>query len=276
MQFQTVNELYLKVTNDDNTDTIVTKLGAFIGGSNFGQRNYKFEKLLLGPQNSIGQAVVGSVVRRITGENVPLTKVTLNGSSTTYYSSNGQHVVCYKLKPGEMISIESENLLAFTSSCAYSVRFLGVGVISQKGFVITTLTGTDDNSLVAFLSEGNPMVLTNTSIGLTLSCDPDSVIGWIGEDSCDPDIKLDTNWKTFVAQASGETYMFEWSVGKKVTVLLQPTERTSGVDLGIDSGKAQINPQQSINQQVEGIQNSIQNAGQILENVKGITNLLNL
>ena len=81
-----------------------------------------FEKVLLGPQKSLAQAALGSLMRRVTGENIPLMKVTMNGPSETFYAVNAQHVVIYKLEPGETISVESENLLAFTQDCKYSVR----------------------------------------------------------------------------------------------------------------------------------------------------------
>lgn len=135
LTFETVNELTLKVTCTGN-DVLFTKAGAFIAGENSGPKNYKFEKLLLGPQNNFAQAALGSLVRRVTGENIPLMKVSLNGSSTTYYASYGQHVVIYKLEMGETISVESENILAFTQDCDYSVRFIGCGVLSQKGLTI--------------------------------------------------------------------------------------------------------------------------------------------
>ena len=51
-------------------------------------------------------------------------KVSLNGDSVTYYANYGQHVVIYQLAQGETISVESENILAFTQDCDYSVRFI--------------------------------------------------------------------------------------------------------------------------------------------------------
>lgn len=132
IKFETINELTLKVTTTGN-DVIFTKTGAFIAGDCSGNTNYRFEKVLLGPQKSLAQAALGSLMRRVTGENIPLTKVTMNGPSETYYAESAQHVLVYKLEPGETISVESENLLAFTQDCKYSVRFIGVGVLSQKG-----------------------------------------------------------------------------------------------------------------------------------------------
>ena len=114
--FETVNELTLKVTCSGN-ETLFVKAGAFIAGDNVGPKNYKFEKVLLGPQNNIGQALLGQLARRITGENLPLMKVNLNGDSVTYYANYGQHIVIYQLAQGETISVESENMGVSQSLC---------------------------------------------------------------------------------------------------------------------------------------------------------------
>ena len=63
LKFETVNELTLKVTCTGN-DVLFAKAGAFIAGENAGEKNYKFEKVLLGPQNRPGQALLGQLARR--------------------------------------------------------------------------------------------------------------------------------------------------------------------------------------------------------------------
>ena len=68
----------------------------------------------------------------------------------------------------------------------------------------------------------------------TIAVDPDAVICWIGHGNCDPEIRADVNWKTFIGQASGESYTFEWSGREAVTVIIQPAERSGGIRLGID------------------------------------------
>lgn len=113
MTFEIVNELALKV-HARQGETIFTKAGAYVGGQSLGGRNYKFEKVLLGPQGSVTQALVGQIARRFTGENLPLMKVNCNGESITYYANDQQHVTVVKLQQGETISVESENILAFT------------------------------------------------------------------------------------------------------------------------------------------------------------------
>ena len=233
LTFETLNELTLKVTCT-GSDVIFTKAGAFIAGENLGAKNYKFEKVLLGPQNNIGQALLGSLARRVTGENLPLMKAHLNGDSVTYYANYGQHVVIYHLQPGEVISVESENILAFSQDCDYSVRFIGVGVLSQKGLATSTLTGRGMNAYVAVLSDGNPIVLSNVATGSTISVDPDAVVCWVGNGHCDPSVRADVSWKTFIGQASGESYQFEWNGNDRVTVIIQPSERTGGISVSMD------------------------------------------
>ena len=225
LKFETINELTLKVTCSGN-DVLFTKAGSFIAGESPSGKNYQFEKLLLGPQNSLAQAALGSLLRRVTGENLPLMKVTMNGDSVTYYANFGQHVLVYKLAIGETVSVESENILAFTQDCKYDVRFIGCGIISQKGLATSTLTGTGNSAYVAILSDGNPIVMSNIQNQSTISVDPDAVICWMGQSgTCDPSIRTDLSWKNFIGQASGESYAFEWSGSQAVSVIVQPSER---------------------------------------------------
>lgn len=230
VKFETLNELTLKVTADAG-DLFFTKAGAFIGGENYGNKNYQFAKRLLGPQGNPIQAALGQLGRRFTGENLPLMEVKCQGPSITYYANEAQHVLAYKLQQGETISVESENILGFTQDCKYGVRFLAQGVISQKGLATSTLTGMGPNAYVAILIDGNPLMLSNMQNGSTLEVDPDTVVAWTGSD---PGFKLDLSWKNLIGQASGESYMFEWGANKPASVIIQPNERTSGLDISMD------------------------------------------
>lgn len=241
LKLETVNELCLKVTCQGGGDILFTKAGAFISGENYGPKNYQFEKVLLGPQGNPLQAAFGQLARRFTGENLPLMKVNYQGDSLTYFANDQQHVVVYRLQQGETISVESENILAFTQDCKYSVRFLAQGIISQKGLATSTLTGVGPNAYVAVLVDGNPIVLSNMQNGSTIEVDPDAVVCWIGSD---PGFKMDLSWKNLIGQASGESYMFEWGQGRAATIIVQPQERTSGVDISMDGKRTGSKPTQ--------------------------------
>lgn len=270
LKLETLNELTLKVTSDGSgQDVLFTKAGAFISGECYGQKNYSFEKLLLGPQGNPLQAALGQLTRRFTGENLPLMKVTMRGQSITYYANEAQHVLVYKLNPGETISVESENILAFTPDCKYSVRFLAQGVISQKGLATSTLTAQGPNAQVAVLIDGNPIALSNIQNGSTLEVDPDAVVCWVGQTGqCDPGFKLDLSWKNLIGQASGESYMFEWGGNKRATVIVQPNERQSGVNIGMDGGssgqRAHRQQNQTLGQAASGIGDTLGGLGGML------------
>ena len=227
-KLETLNELTLKATCD-GTGVLFTKAGAFIGGECYGNKNYQFEKVLLGPQGNPLQAALGQLGRRFTGENLPLMKVKSSGQNITYYANEAQHVTVLNLQPGQRLSVESENILAFTDNIKYGVRFLAQGVISQKGLATSTLEATGPNAQVAVLTDGNPIVLSNMQNGATLTADPDAAVCWMGSD---PGFKLDLSWKNLIGQASGESYMFEFK--NQAVVIIQPNERTSGIDIGMD------------------------------------------
>ena len=215
------------------------------------------------------QAALGQLTRRFTGENLPLMKVTMRGQSITYYANEAQHVLVYKLNPGETISVESENILAFTPDCKYSVRFLAQGVISQKGLATSTLTAQGPNAQVAILIDGNPIALTNIQNGSTIEVDPDAVVCWVGQTGqCDPGFKLDLSWKNLIGQASGESYMFEWNGNKRATIIVQPNERQSGVNIGMDGGssgqRAHRQQNQTLGQAASGIGDTLGGLGGML------------
>jgi uncharacterized protein (AIM24 family) len=237
--FETLNELCLRITCRGGNDYVFTKAGAFIGGECYGAKNYKFTKVMLGPEASAGRALLNQLVRRVSGENLPLMRVDFQGDSMTYYANNQQHVIIYQLQQGETISIESENILAFTKSCKYGVRFLAQGVISQKGLATSTLQGQGPDAYVAILVDGNPLVLSNTGSGSTIEADPDAVVCWIGSD---PEMRTDISWRNFIGQSSGESYMFEWASHNPATVIIQPEERTSGLDISVDGSASGSRP----------------------------------
>ena len=183
------------------------------------------EKVLLDTnQNS---SVLGSLMnlaaRKLTGEDIPIMKVSGNGSY--YMAHRANHVSVVTLRKGQSLGVEGENLLAFTTNCEYKVRFIGAGVASQKGLFTSNLTGNSDNAQVVITSNGNPIVLETPCV-----VDPDAVICWTGPD---PSFRADINWKTFIGQSSGESYFMEFNNPGEV-VIVQPFERYGGVDVSID------------------------------------------
>jgi hypothetical protein len=95
------------------------------------------------------------------------------------------------------------------------------------------------NAQVAILVDGNPIVISNMQNGSTLEVDPDAVVCWIG---ADPGFQMDLSWKNIIGQSSGESYMFQWASGAAATVIIQPEERTSGLDISMDGKRTGSRP----------------------------------
>ncbi|MCY6355692.1 AIM24 family protein [Clostridium sp. ZS2-4] len=187
--------------------------------------SFTAEKVLLDPnQNrSILNSMINLAARKLTGENIPIMKV--SGKGTYYMANRAQHVSIIKLQPGQSVGVEGENLLAFTADCKYGVRFIGSGVISQKGLFTSNLTAMGSDAQVVITTNGNPIILETPCV-----VDPDAVICWTGQD---PSFRTDVSWKTFIGQSSGESYFMEFNSPGEV-VIVQPAERPSGVNIAID------------------------------------------
>lgn len=222
IHLKSINELTL-CAECDGTGVLYTKAGAMIGY--YG--DCTFDKVMLGPNGTGMQALLGQIGRRLTGENIPLMKVMSNGVTESYYACQANHVTVVELQQGESLMVESEDLLAFTDTVDYSITPIGIGIISQKGMFTTKLTGNGPGAQVAFMTNGNPIVME------TPCCvDPDAMVAFTGPE---PVFKVNNvSWKTFIGQSSGETYVLNYQVaGYKVVV--QPYERGSGIDIGVDN-----------------------------------------
>ena len=221
--FEVLNELTLKVTFQDR-ELVHSKAGAMVAF----QGDIVFEKELLGPSNGggIGRALINQIGRRLSGENLPLMKCVPRGQSIGYFANLGQHVSVLRLNHGEKISVESESILAFTESCRYGVRFMGAGVISQKGLFTSTLEGPGQ---VAILTDGNPLMLR-----APVSVDPDAFVAYVSATDESPQFRTQLSWKNLIGQASGESYFLTFSHPSTVAIV-QPSERgNSGLDISVD------------------------------------------
>ena len=218
-----VEERSLKAICDGSgNEPLIIRKGVWVAGTY--PRNYKFEKFIIGPGRSFGDAFLGNLKRTFTGEKIQLVKVIPAGRSETYYAYNALNVSVVNLERGDELSIESEHLLSFYD-CDYDVKMMGTGVMSQGGIFTTILRGRSRKSQVAILSEGNVIQL-NTPCAV----DPDAYLCHTGPA---PHVNTDITWRNFIGQHSGETYMFEFTTSGEL-VFIQPSERSGGISLSID------------------------------------------
>lgn len=232
LKFEILNELTLKVTCDGQAgnNTIFTKCGVWIGGECYDNKAWQFDRKIIGPGGNLMQAAIGAVKRKFTGESLDIVQVNFGGPCITYYANEGQHILPIKLGMGEQLNIESENICGWYD-CDYDVRFLATGVISQKGLATSVLRGKGPNSCVFVLVDGNPIAISNQQNGATIFGDPDALVCFTGR--AEPGIDLNIGIKSIIAR-NGESYAFKWDASKPTTIIMQPNERTSGIDIGID------------------------------------------
>lgn len=224
-KFNVEEELSCKI---EGSGKFYAKKGAMIAFKG----NFKFDKMLLGPDN--GGGVMGSLLglakRKLTGEDIQL--MTVEGSGIIYLAKNAYHISVFELEPGDCLSVESENLLAFPIDLKYDVRFIGSGVLSQKGLATTVLSNISNiPQQVAVMTDGNPLMLEAPCV-----VDPDAVVAWTSgpNGGGDPSVAMNNfSWKTVIGQTSGESYQFQFNQSNQM-VLVQPSERLSGLKISVD------------------------------------------
>ncbi len=197
-----------------NNEEVFAKKGAMISY----QGKVSFARSFLG-----GNGVQDLAMRAVTNEGYAL--MVAKGSGKVYYGYNGLFVTIISAS-NEIIYVESETLLAFDARLRTGTVFLGNqggvqgvlrGAVSGQGLFTTTLQGTGE---IAILSDGNAIGLPVTP-QQPVFVDPDAYIGHKGNLSSS--IVTDLNWKTFVGQASGESYQVKF-MGQG-TVYIQASER---------------------------------------------------
>lgn len=210
--YQQINEKMVEVTLVN--EEIFARKGAMISY----QGEVLFSRSFLG-----GQGVQSLAMRAATNEGYAL--MLAKGSGKVYYAHQGLFATIIPVR-NETLYVESDSLLAFDARLTAGTMFLGNqgglagvlrGAVSGQGLFTTTLRGTGE---VAILSDGNCIGLPVSS-AVPVCVDPQAYIGHTGE--LTPSIVTDVNWKTFVGQASGESYQVKFSGSG--TVYIQASER---------------------------------------------------
>lgn len=210
--YQQINEKLLEVTLQN--EEVFAKKGAMISY----QGKINFARSFLA-----GGGIQDMAMRAATNEGYAL--MVAKGSGKIYYGHHGLFVTIIALA-NETIYVESKTLLAFDARLRTGTMFLGNqggvqgvlrGAVSGQGLFTTTLQGTGE---VAILSDGNAIGLTVTP-EQAVFVDPNAYIAHKG--NLTSKIVTDVNWKTFIGQASGESYQVQFT--GQGTVYIQASER---------------------------------------------------
>ncbi|PRS69703.1 tryptophan RNA-binding attenuation protein [Bacillus pumilus] len=254
--FNTIEELTFQA---EGSGIFFAKKGAMIAD----QGTFQYRKRLLGTNkgNMVSQ-VFNHISRKLTGENLEVMEV--SGQGTCYLADSSEHVTVINLEPSgpwQHVSVESEDLLAFTEECHYGVTPVGVGILSQKGLFTSKLSYQGHGAQVAIKTNGNPLILK-----APCRVDPDAIVAWTGKA---PKVKLDVNWKTLIGQTSGESYLFEFQEQDQI-VIIQPSERTSGLRVGLDDNRYKPQSQNSSHEFTNSQTSQQENRGGLSDLIGGI------
>jgi uncharacterized protein (AIM24 family) len=168
--------------------------------------------------------------QKLTGEGVPLMKIT--GQGDLFLADRAADVHLIDLEPGDAITINGQNVLAFDSTVQYDIKMVqGLGMFSTAGMFNCVFSG---QGRIAITTKGTPAVLT---VDQPTFADPQAAICW--------STSLQTGYHradqlgigTLLGRTTGEA--FTMSFAGKGFVVVQPSEEFAGGIGGTGGGHQQ-------------------------------------
>ncbi|PSP90192.1 hypothetical protein BRC78_05265 [Halobacteriales archaeon QH_8_68_33] len=163
-------------------------------------------------KSSAEGGVMGFIKEKATSEGTPVMQV--EGQGHVYVADQGKKVQPLSLDPGESITVNGNDVLAFEDGVDYSIGTIGsVGGAQAGGLTNVFLEGP---GMVAITTHGDPMVLAPP-----VKTDPDATVAW--SSNLSPSISSDRSISDSIGQSSGETYQMAFD-GQQGFVVVQPYE----------------------------------------------------
>jgi uncharacterized protein (AIM24 family) len=163
-------------------------------------------------KSSASGGITGFLKEKVTGEGTPI--MTVEGSGHVYVADQGKKVQIIHLDPGEEVSVNGNDVLAFETSVDYDVSTVGsISAAAAGGLTNVFLSGPGH---IALTTHGDPLVLEPP-----VRTDPNATVAWSGDLS--PSFNVDRSLADSIGQSSGETYQMEFS-GSSGFVVVQPYE----------------------------------------------------
>ncbi|MDG6110037.1 AIM24 family protein [Dactylosporangium aurantiacum] len=165
---------------------------------------------------ALGSGGVGKWLKsKLTGEGVPLMKV--SGRGDVFFADRSSDVHLIDLEPGDAISINGANVLAFDASLQYDIKMVqGVGMMSSAGLFNCVFTG---QGRLAITTKGTPVVLT---VDAPTYVDPQAAICWSASLQTGYHRADQLGIGTLLGRSTGEA--FTMSFAGQGFVVVQPSE----------------------------------------------------
>jgi len=156
--------------------------------------------------------VTGMLKKKVTGEGAVMMQA--SGTGHLYLADQGKDVQIIELDPGEQISVNGNDILAFESSVNWDIKMMdSIAGSSSGGMFNVYLEGP---GYIAITTHGKPIVVPTP-----VRTDPQATVAWSGNVS--PGTKRDLNLKSFIGKSSGETFQLDFSQ-EGGFVIVQPFE----------------------------------------------------
>ncbi|MDP9798577.1 uncharacterized protein (AIM24 family) [Catenuloplanes nepalensis] len=167
-----------------------------------------------------GSGGLGKFIKKqLTGEGVPLMKVTGHGDLFLADRASDIHII--DLEHGDALSINGANVLAFDPTLNYDIKMVqGMGMMSSAGLFNCVFTG---YGRIAVTSNGSPVVL---NIDAPTYVDPQAAIAWSANLQTGYHRADQLGIGTLLGRSTGEA--FTMSFAGQGFVVVQPSEEPPG------------------------------------------------
>jgi uncharacterized protein (AIM24 family) len=180
---------------------------------------------------ALGSGGMGKWLKqKLTGEGVPLMKVT--GTGDLFLANRAADVHLIDLEPGDAITINGANVLAFEPTLQYDIRMVqGLGMLSAAGMFNCVFSG---QGRIAITTDGTPVVL---SVDAPTYADPQAAICWSANLQTGYHRADQLGLGTLLGRTTGEA--FTMSFAGQGFVVVQPSEDVLGGLSGNGGGQRQ-------------------------------------
>ncbi|GIH14330.1 AIM24 family protein [Rugosimonospora africana] len=165
---------------------------------------------------ALGSGGVGRWIKqKMTGEGVPLMRI--SGRGDVFLADRAADVHLIDLDPGDSLTINGRNVLAFDAALDYDVRMVqGVGMMSASGLFNCVFSG---QGRIAITTRGTPVVL---QVDQPTYADPQAAICWSASLRTGYHRAEQLGLGTLLGRRTGEA--FTMSFAGQGFVVVQPSE----------------------------------------------------
>lgn len=165
---------------------------------------------------ALGSGGMGKWLKsKLTGEGIPLMKMA--GRGDVFLADRAADIYLIDLEPGDALSINGANVLAFDASLQYDIKMVqGMGMLSSAGLFNCVFSG---QGRIAITTKGTPVVL---QVDQPTYADPQAAICWSASLQTGYHRADQLGLGTLLGRSTGEA--FTMSFNGQGFVVVQPSE----------------------------------------------------